>query len=91
MAVYEPSDDSYLIMKCIEGRAGYAALDMGTGSGILLSGLSGFKQIYASDISPESVKSAELFCKKNNIKAKIIQSCPAAHKVGLELSARKKS
>lgn len=61
--IYDPREDSYLILKNVKELAHGIVLDVGTGSGILAlcaSDRNDVKKVYAVDINPEAIK----YCKK---------------------------
>ena len=75
MSVYEPAEDSYLILEAVkeylkDKSKDIKILDMGSGSGILAKGCKsfGFAEVIASDINPEVVKNLR------NEKIKVIES-----------------
>lgn len=54
--VYQPAEDSILLMQNIESEEGNSALDIGTGSGIIASKLQeNFRFVVATDISFDSL------------------------------------
>ena len=72
--VYEPQEDSYLLLEQVKKLAHGRVLDMGTGSGILAMAAAlkdDVREVIAADIDPEAVK--ELRSKKAK-KIKIVQS-----------------
>ncbi len=51
--MYGPREDSFLMVRAVQGRRGKRALDMGTGSGIVARELAkGFREVWAVDINP---------------------------------------
>lgn len=72
--VYEPQEDSYMLLEQVKKYARGRVLDMGTGSGILAIGAAeknDVREVVAADIDPEAVD--ELRQKKIK-KVKIVQS-----------------
>ena len=63
--VYEPSDDSYLLMNELKHRMCDKFLDMGCGSGIQSNNIKGANEIVCADINAEAVRTA-----KENVKGK---------------------
>jgi release factor glutamine methyltransferase len=64
--IYEPCEDSYLILNHIKDYAKGDVLDLGTGSGILAEEVLKYsKNVLAVDINPESVD----YCRKKGINA----------------------
>jgi len=56
---YSPSDDTFLLIDAIEGRGGRRALEIGTGTGLLLSQLSRTHEwTVGTDVSLSAVKAA---------------------------------
>jgi len=77
--VYEPGDDTYLILDHITiGDQGYA-LDVGTGSGIIAIWLAkrGYN-VVATDISEKALKCAKLNAKMNNVQLDLVKCDLAA-------------
>lgn len=62
--IYEPREDSFLILKHIKDYAKGKILDMGTGSGILAEEASKYGDVLAVDIDDEVIK----YVKKKGIK-----------------------
>ena len=60
--VYDPSEDSYLLVDAAlnEVRPGDGVLEVGTGSGIVSLFLRDRARVVATDISPEAVRNARL-------------------------------
>ena len=66
--VYEPREDSWLIMESVKGRIVDTALDMGTGTGVIANELSkSCKKVIAADIDAEAVAYAKKNSKSKNI------------------------
>jgi len=58
MAIYAPSDDSFLLAECVRQYSGKRALEIGVGSGIILEALaSRFDFIVGTDIDVEALRS----------------------------------
>lgn len=73
--VYSPSDDSLLMLKAVNPRAGQTVLEMGTGSGIIA--LHCAKQgckVTAADISETSLNCARKNAQLNNLNVIFVQS-----------------
>lgn len=71
MMLYEPSEDSYLLLKSLKNYSGNKALDIGTGTGIIAEGLiKNFKEVVAIDINPKAIT----FCKHKYSNIKFIVS-----------------
>ena len=73
--VYEPSDDTFLMLKNIKIRNGENVLDMGTGSGII--GIHSAKlgaNVTSADINPYAVKLAKKNAGLNNVDIKVVES-----------------
>jgi HemK-related putative methylase len=64
--IYEPREDSYLMLKSIKGYAEGRVLDMGTGSGILAQEAQKYAdEVVAADINPQAVKE----CRQKGLRA----------------------
>lgn len=74
--VYEPSDDSFLLLEHLEVKPRDCVLDICTGSGILaITASEKASRVVACDISPEAIKCATHNMKLNKVKnMKIIES-----------------
>jgi release factor glutamine methyltransferase len=82
-SLYLPSDDTYLLLSCLEGYRGRSALEIGTGSGIILNELcKRFSTVVGTDIDFKSL----LFCNQTSGKAASLICCDAAN----ALSSREK-
>ncbi len=68
-SVYEPGEDSYLLLRSVKCSSGELVLDMGCGSGIIAvkAALQGAKVI-AVDINKEAVKNTLFNARMNNVK-----------------------
>lgn len=66
--VYEPREDSWLLLESVKGRKAGSALDMGTGTGIIANELSkSCKQVVAVDIDPEAIAVAKKSSNSKNV------------------------
>lgn len=74
--VYNPSDDSFLLVNVIEIRPGERVLDMGTGTGIaaLHAAKAGAAKVTAVDINPNAVACARSNALKNGLKVEAVES-----------------
>ena len=73
--VYNPSDDSYLILEVTEVRAGERFLDMGCGSGLIaIHAAKAGADVVAADISPHAVDCTRRNAHRNGVKLEVIQS-----------------
>ena len=73
--VYNPSDDSFLILKITEASPGQKLLDMGTGSGIVaLHAAKAGAVVTAVDINPNAVQCARSNALRNDLKMDAIES-----------------
>ena len=73
--VYSPSDDSFLLLKVIDGVEGKKFLDMGCGIG--LTGLHAAKKgaiVTAADINPHAVECTRRNAARNNLKMQVVRS-----------------
>ncbi len=73
--VYEPKEDSYLMLKHVNVKKGEVVLDMGCGTGIIgiLSAKQGGK-VFCIDINRDAVLNAEENAKRNGVKVHPIVS-----------------
>ena len=72
--VYNPSDDSYLLLEVVDVLPGQRFLDMGSGTGIL--GIHAARQgakVTASDINPHAVECTRQNALKNNASIGVIR------------------
>ncbi len=66
--VYEPAEDTYLLISAIMGEGGKKALDLGCGCGLIALILARkFDEVIAVDINPNAVKLTACNAKLNNI------------------------
>lgn len=73
--VYNPSDDSFLLVKVLEVSPGEHLLDMGTGTGIAaLHAAKAGARVTAADINPYAVACARSNALKNDLKVEVLQS-----------------
>jgi len=67
--VYEPSDDTFLLLKNLEEKKGDKILDICTGTGILaIVASEKASKVIASDISPQALKCTTHNMRLNNVK-----------------------
>ncbi|ENN96482.1 methyltransferase [Methanocaldococcus villosus KIN24-T80] len=74
--VYEPAEDSYLLLNNLVDVEGKEVLEIGTGCGLIAIACykKGAKRVVATDINPYAVKLAKYNAKLNNAKIEIIES-----------------
>jgi release factor glutamine methyltransferase len=73
--VYNPSDDSYLLLKCIEISPGESFLEMGTGSGMVaLHAARLGAKVTAADVNPKAVECARRNAARNGIRLDLVRS-----------------
>ena len=73
--VYEPSDDTFLMLKNIKIGKGENVLDMGTGSGIIgIHCAKNGANVTSADINPYAVELAEKNAGLNNVDIKVVES-----------------
>lgn len=73
--VYNPSDDSYLLIKCVEVSPGESFLEMGTGSGLVaLHAARLGAKVTAADVNPKAVECARRNAVRNGIRLEVVRS-----------------
>ncbi|MBN1677167.1 MAG: methyltransferase [Candidatus Thermoplasmatota archaeon] len=73
--VYNPSDDSYLLLKCVEVSPDQSLLEMGTGSGLIaLHAAKLGAKVTAADMSPKAVECTRRNAARNNIRLEVVRS-----------------
>ncbi len=73
--VYNPSDDSYLLLKCIEVSPGESFLEMGTGTGLVaLHAAKLGARVTAVDVNPKAVDCARRNAARNNMRVEVVRS-----------------
>lgn len=73
--VYNPSDDSYLLLKCIEVLPGQLFLEMGTGSGLIaLHAAKLGAKVTAVDVNPNAIECARRNAAKNSLRIDVLKS-----------------
>ena len=73
--VYNPSDDSYLLLDCVEVAPGESLLEMGTGSGLIaLHAAKLGAKVTAADVNPRAVECARRNAARNGIRIEVVRS-----------------
>ena len=73
--IYEPADDSYLLIEITDVKKGQRVLDMGTGSGIVALHCSAAGcRATAADINPDAVRCTKENFLRNKLKITIVES-----------------
>ena len=73
--VYNPSDDSYLLLKIVDVREGESFLEVGSGSGLIaIHAAKMGADVVASDISPLAVECTRRNAMRNGARVETIQS-----------------
>jgi len=73
--VYNPSDDSYLLLNCVEVAPGESFLEMGTGSGLIaLHAAKLGAKVTAADVNPRAVECARRNAARNGIRLQVVRS-----------------
>lgn len=71
--VYEPAEDTFLLIENLEVKEKEVVLDMGTGCGILaVLAAENAQKVVATDINPYAIKCAKKNAKINNVEDKIV-------------------
>lgn len=73
--VYEPGDDSFLLVRAAEVQPGEEILEVGTGTGIVaLHCARAGARVTATDINPAALGCAEANAERNRLQLKVLQS-----------------
>lgn len=73
--VYNPSDDSYLLLKCVEVSPGESFLEMGAGSGLIaLHAAKIGARVTAADLNPHAVECARRNAARNGLRVEVVRS-----------------
>ncbi|HEC89110.1 MAG TPA: methyltransferase domain-containing protein, partial [Thermoplasmatales archaeon] len=73
--VYEPADDSYMLIEAIEVNEGEKALDMGCGTGIVAIHLANAGcNVTAADIKEKALENTRENAERNGVKIRIVKS-----------------
>lgn len=73
--VYNPSDDSFLLLRAIEVTPGETFLEMGTGSGIIaIHAAKAGAKVTAADINPMAVECAKRNAERNGLALEVVSS-----------------
>ncbi len=73
--VYNPSDDSYLLLKAVEVSPGETFLEMGTGTGLIaLHAAKLGAKVTAADINPNAVECAKKNAGRNGLTVETVRS-----------------
>ncbi|MDH3364660.1 MAG: class I SAM-dependent methyltransferase [Thermoplasmata archaeon] len=73
--VYNPSDDSYLLLQAIEVGEGERFLEMGSGSGLIaIHAAKAGADVVAADISPHAVECTRRNALRNGAQIEVVQS-----------------
>lgn len=73
--VYNPGDDSYLILQAIEVVAGERFLDMGCGAGLIaIHAAKAGADVVAADINPHAVDCTRRNAHKNDVRLEVVRS-----------------
>lgn len=73
--VYDPSDDSYLLLKIVEVSPGDSLLEVGSGTGLVaIHAAKAGAKVTACDINPEAVECTRRNATKNSVRLKIVLS-----------------
>ncbi len=73
--VYNPSDDSYLLLKVVEVLPDGSFLEMGTGTGLVAVHAANLgAKVTAVDINPHAVDCARRNAARNNVRLEVVRS-----------------
>jgi release factor glutamine methyltransferase len=73
--VYNPSDDSYLLLKMVDVRPGEAFLEMGSGSGLLAVHAAKVEaKVTAADLNPSAVECTKRNAVRNGVRVEVVLS-----------------
>lgn len=73
--VYEPAEDSWLLLEAVEVQGGHRVLDMGTGTGVIALHAAGRGcDVTAVDVDATAVENARCNAARNDLSIEVIQS-----------------
>ena len=73
--IYNPSDDSFLLLKLVDVSPGERLLEMGVGSGLVaVHAAKSGALVTAVDINPEAVECTRRNAAKNDVRVEVVQS-----------------
>jgi len=73
--VYNPSEDSYLLLKHVEVRPNQTLLDMGCGTGLVgIHAAKAGAEVTAADLNPHAVECARQNAFRNNLRIEVVES-----------------
>jgi len=73
--VYNPSDDSYLLLRHVQISPGQTLLDMGCGTGLIgIHAAKAGAEVIAADVNPHAVECTRRNAVRNNLRIKTIES-----------------
>jgi release factor glutamine methyltransferase len=72
--IYEPSDDSYLLLSCVDVKRGEKVLEIGTGSGLIALHCAKVADVTATDINPHAVAMTKENAQYNGLKLEVVRS-----------------
>lgn len=73
--VYNPSDDSYLLLRCVEVSPGQSFLEMGAGTGLVaLHAAKLGAKVTAADVNPKAVECTRRNAARNGIRLEVVRS-----------------
>lgn len=73
--VYNPSDDSYLLLKCVDVVPGETLLEMGCGAGLVaLHAAKAGAKVTAVDVSPHAVECTRRNAARNDLRVEVLRS-----------------
>jgi release factor glutamine methyltransferase len=71
--VYEPSDDSYLLLESVDIGKGQKVLEIGTGNGLIALHCARTADVTATDINPHAISITQRNAEQNGLKINLIR------------------
>jgi len=72
--VYEPAEDSYFLLGCVEVKKGEKVLELGTGCGLIALHCAKTADVTAADVNPHAVELTKRNAHHNGLKLEVLES-----------------